>query len=155
MSKKQAGLIQLELLLIVVFLGVSASTLLPTQLSWKNAYHRLQLRTAATLIASDLRQLQSQVMFGHQNSQFQFRTDSDRSGYRIYHGAPEAVLLKRSFRSGFCSEIYFKSSTPLGFASSGSPSASGTLTLGHRNLEEAFINVELQPVTGRVLIHEN
>lgn len=155
MKRLQEGYLQLELLVVILVLGLGAGALLQNPLGWFNFYYKTQLQTAAQLLASDLRHLQAQVMFHHVTSQYFLEPTRNKAGYTISYDIPAVILLERSFARGYCPEVYLKNSLTLSFASSGSPSATGTLILGHRKLENYTLRVELQPITGRVLIYEN
>ena len=110
---------------------------------------------AAELLADDLRSLQSQVMFHHCSSQFRLAPFSNSCGYEVSYGNPAKVLLSRSFAHNNCSGVYFTNKLRLGFSTSGSPTSTGSLILAHQKLKEETMSVELQPVTGRVLVNEN
>ena len=155
MKKGQRGFIQLELLCAAALLSYCAAQLLPCLQVWKSYHHKTQLQIAAGMLAEDLRSLQSQVMFHHCSSQFRLIPFSNSSGYSIAYGNPATVLLSRSFAQHHCAGVYFTNTLRLGFASSGSPSSTGTLVLSHQELQDKAMSVELQPVTGRVLVYES
>ena len=149
------GLLQLELLVLVALLGLSSALLATSGTAYQDCYHRLQLRTAAQLVAADLRSLQAQVMFKHAKSYYAFTPLQDKSGYTLAYGSPAQLLLQRSFAHEHCEGVYIASSLPFSFSASGSSSSatSAPIVLAHAQLDET-ISVQLQPVTGRVLVDE-
>lgn len=155
MKANKAGFLLLEFLVALSLLTLSTSFLYLSYNGWSKCYYKIQLRIAARLLASDLRRLQTQVMFRHSTSSFNLITNSNMKGYMISYNIPPIILLRRSFDKNYCSGVYLVNSLVLGFSSSGSPSATGTLILRHEKLPQHSIQVELQPITGRVLVNEN
>lgn len=151
----KAGFLLLELLVTLGLLVFSTSFLFLISHGWLNCYYKAQLQIAAQLLASDLRRLQTNVMFRHSTSSFNLIPNGNRKGYTVSYNIPPTILLKRDFNRGYCSGVYLENSLILGFSSTGSPSAIGTLILGHEKLPRYYLQVELQPITGRVLVNEN
>lgn len=151
----EGGFIQLELLAAALLLGLVANALLPKPQSWLHFYHKAQLQATARLLAADLRHLQSQITLNHRDRKYVFYPNQNGKSYTISSGQTGDFLQNRNFERCYCSEVYMQNTPILGFSPSGSPTFTGALILKHRQLTDYFLTVELQPVSGRVLIHEN
>lgn len=155
LSPYKGGFIQLELLSAALILGLAANALLPNPQGWLHFYYKTQLQVTARLLAADLRHLQAQITLSHRNSKYTFYPNQNGKSYTLSSGQTGDFLQNRSFDRGYCSGVYMQNPPILGFSPSGSPTHTGALVLKHRQLTDYSVTVELQPVTGRVLIHEN
>ena len=153
LKTKQQGFILLELLALVAgILFASSCIFLQSDKLWRH-YHREQVRVSALLLASDLRQLQQQALFQTDASAHDLKPTADRTGYYLTTkgGATSSVR----FADYACAGVYFDAVLArLAFSQSGAPSTSGFYRLRHRELAGFAYQVDVQPVTGRVLAYE-
>ena len=153
LSNKQQGFILLELLALVAgILFASSCIFLQSDKLWRH-YHKEQVRVSALLLASDLRQLQQQALFQTDASSHDLKPTADRAGY--YLTTKGIATSSVRFADYACAGVYFDAVLArLAFSQNGAPSTSGFYRLRHRELAGFAYQVDVQPVTGRVLAYE-
>ena len=153
LRSKQQGFILLELLALVAgILFASSCIFLQSDKLWRH-YHKEQVRVSALLLASDLRQLQQQALFQTDASSHDLKPTADRTGY--YLTTKGVATSSVRFADYACAGVYFDAVLArLAFSQSGAPSTSGFYRLRHRELAGFAYQVDVQPVTGRVLAYE-
>ena len=142
----------LELLALVAgILFASSCIFLQSDKLWRH-YHREQVRVSALLLASDLRQLQQEALFPEDTSSRDIRINPEKNGYfwTLKGSAVKAV----HFTDYACEQVYFSSFlAKLSFSNNGAPSVNGYYRLQHRELDGFSYQVDVQPITGRVLAY--
>lgn len=147
----EAGYLLLELLVAVAVIVAVIGGVMLTNSSWLGIYYKQQVQCAGKKLAGDLRLLQQEAMFA--DSATIFLDTSNIKGYYIVDGP--RIIKSYTFASLGWPEVYFKSRMPsAGFGTDGTPRSSGKYILGHKKLPQYQYYVELQPVTGRVLVYE-
>ena len=143
----------LELLALVAGIMVASSfVFVQSDRLWRH-YHREQVRLSAQLLASDLRQLQQQALFQTDASAHDLKPTADRAGY--YLTTKGVATSSVRFADYACAGVYFDAVLArLAFSQNGAPSTSGFYRLRHRELAGFAYQVDVQPVTGRVLAYE-
>ena len=150
---KQRGFVLLELLALVAGIMVASSfVFVQSDRLWRH-YHREQVRLSAQLLASDLRQLQQQALFQTDASAHDLKPTADRAGY--YLTTKGIATSSVRFADYACEGVYFDAVLArMAFSQNGAPAASGYYRLRHRELAGFAYQVDVQPVTGRVLAYE-
>ena len=150
---KQRGFVLLELLALVAGIMVATSfVFVQSDRLWRH-YHREQVRLSAQLLASDLRQLQQQALFQTDASAHDLKPTADRAGY--YLTTKGVATSSVRFADYACEGVYFDAVLArMAFSQNGAPAASGYYRLRHRELAGFAYQVDVQPVTGRVLAYE-
>ena len=150
---KQRGFVLLELLALVAGIMVASSfVFVQSDRLWRH-YHREQVRLSAQLLASDLRQLQQQALFQTDASAHDLKPTADRAGY--YLTTKGVATSSVRFADYACEGVYFDAVLArMAFSQNGAPAASGYYRLRHRELAGFAYQVDVQPVTGRVLAYE-
>ena len=111
-----------------------------------------KVRTAAEILAQDLRSLQRTAIF-QCNDKIATIKPNLTLGYTIQHGT--AVKKAINFKDVGCEGVYFsKSIKTERFSASGTPAYTGDYELRHTNLPNFSCTLSVQPVTGRVIINE-
>ena len=143
----------LELLALVAGIMVATSfVFVQSDRLWRH-YHREQVRLSAQLLASDLRQLQQQALFQTDASAHDLKPTADRAGY--YLTTKGIATSSVRFADYACEGVYFDAVLArMAFSQNGAPAASGYYRLRHRELAGFAYQVDVQPVTGRVLAYE-
>ncbi len=120
---------------------------------WRQ-YYKEQVRLAAQLLAGDLRKLQQQALFQSDSVTRTLRvTSSNKSAYGLYERTQLAE--HKAFADYNCGDVYIQSGiASVGFSINGAPSTNGVYVLCHKNLAKYSCRVEVQPITGRVLVDE-
>ena len=119
---------------------------------WRN-YHKEQVRFVAQLLASDLRQLQQQSLFRVNAITKDLRTNQAQNGYYLTEKGVATSAIR--FADYACDEVYFASYIArVGFSQNGAPSSNGFYRLRHKQLTGFGYQVDVQPITGRVLVYE-
>lgn len=146
------GSILLELLALVGLITLSTGfVFLNTDALWQH-YHKQQLRFCAQLLAADLRQLQQEALFPADTSSRDIRINPEKNGYfwTLKGSAVKAV----HFTDYACEQVYFSSFlAKLSFSNNGAPSVNGYYRLQHKELASFSYQVDVQPITGRVLAY--
>lgn len=143
----------LELLALVAGIMVASSfVFVQSDRLWRH-YHREQVRLSAQLLASDLRQLQQQALFQTDASAHDLKPTADRAGY--YLTTKGVATSSVRFADYACEGVYFDAVLArMAFSQNGAPTASGYYRLRHGELAGFAYQVDVQPVTGRVLAYE-
>lgn len=146
---RQRGYLLLEMLaMIFVMLTVMGGIFLEGR-SLEKVYYKQQIRLAAQQLAGDLRRLQRDAAYFSISYLDVVRPD----GYQISRNA----LVRESylFKNYGCDGVYFRAHLySLSFSTDGVPRSSGSYVLGHKKLPDCRYFVEVQPVSGRVLVYE-
>ena len=150
-EKRESGYLLLELLAaLAVIAVVGGSTMVQTN-AWLEVYYKQQVQCAARQLAEHLRFLQQETMYADRATII--LDTSNIRGYYIVDGA--YVVQNCTFASQGWPEVYFRERLPsIGFGTDGAPRSSGKYVLGHKKLLRYKYLVEVQPVTGRVLVYE-
>ena len=150
---KQRGFILLELLALVAGIILATSfVFVQNERLWRQ-YHREQVRLSAQLLASDLRQLQQQSLFRVNAITKDLRTNQAQNGYYLTEKGVATSAIR--FADYACDEVYFASYIArVGFSQNGAPSSNGFYRLRHKQLTGFGYQVDVQPITGRVLVYE-
>lgn len=143
----------LELLALVAGIILATSfVFVQNERLWRH-YHKEQVRVSALLLASDLRQLQQQALFQTDASAHDLKPTADRTGY--YLTTKGIATSSVRFADYACAGVYFDAVLArMAFSQNGAPSTSGFYRLRHRELSGFAYQVDVQPVTGRVLAYE-
>ena len=143
----------LELLALVGLIALSASLVfLKTEHLWQQ-YHKQQLRFCAQLFAADVRHLQQEALFPPDTSMRDVRINQAKNGYYLTIKGVTARYIR--FEELACEGVYFANSlAKLSFSSNGAPSVNGYYRLRHKELGNYGFQVDVQPITGRVLAYE-
>ncbi|MGM9582984.1 MAG: hypothetical protein ACI3WU_04630 [Phascolarctobacterium sp.] len=146
-------MILLELVALVGLLALSGSLVfLKTEPLWQQ-YHKQQLRFCTQLFAADLRQLQQEALFPPDASLRDMRVNQARNGYYLTIKGTTARYIR--FADLACEGVYFANNlAKLSFSSNGAPSVNGYYRLRHKELDNYGFQVDVQPITGRVLAYE-
>lgn len=149
----QRGALLLELMALAGFIALSSSfVFLKTDGLWQH-YHRQQLHFCAQLFAADLRQLQQEALFPPDSSMRDMRTNQAKNGYYLTVKGSTTRYIR--FADFACDGVYFASSLgKISFSQSGAPSVNGYYRLKHKELAQYAFQVDVQPITGRVLAYE-
>lgn len=135
---------------LAVIAAVGCSTMVQSS-AWLEVCYKQQVQCAARQLAERLRLLQQEAMYA--DSATIFLDTSNIRGYYIVDGA--YIVQSYTFASMGWPEVYFRERLPsAGFGTDGAPRSSGKYVLGHKKLPKYKYLVELQPVTGRVLVYE-
>lgn len=138
---------------MLALLGTAGLFLVTETKAYTAYYQKLQLKTAADILASDIRVLQQQSLFDDSILNRQIKFMPDNSGYAFYN---DRKIVKRIYFSDFgCKDVYIDRKMPnIQFTVNGSPSYTGSVVLKHRKNTAARCILSVQPVTGRVVINE-
>ncbi len=151
-NHKNWGFIELELVAAAAVLLVLSGTLLAGD-AFLRQHYKMQLRTAAAILALDIREEQRQAMFTDGLLNRYISVLSSGEGYAFYKN--RKVIGKVSFVEKGCEGVYFKQKIAQAqFTNTGAPSTTGSYELRHRKLADFFCTVAIQPVTGRVVVSE-
>ncbi len=137
-----------ELLAATALLLVVGSFILQQGASYQRAYRRAQVQTAAEGLAADLRLLQQQAYFS-EGSMESIRGAGDKAGYVWYAASGQRP---RSFAAMGCDGVELVRSSTVRFNKGGVPSSQASYVLGHRAEPACQYLIEVQPVTGRVVV---
>ena len=149
----QRGYILLEIVALAALLMLSGSFVYSQNATlWRN-HHKEQVRFVAQLLASDLRQLQQQSLFRTDAITKDLRTNQAKNGY--YLTEKNIAVSAIRFADYACNDVYFSSHiAKLAFSQNGAPSTNGFYRLRHKQLANFGYQVDVQPITGRVLVYE-
>ena len=148
---KQAGFLLVEILAVVALLGVMAGVILPQSASYSKHYARLQVRSAANLLAADMRKLQQQTLFGEGEQRY---LRSLSSGYDYYLKGKK-VKEVRFADYGWKVELTWSKRFNVQFGVNGGPTYSGTWVVQHSEVSGISCTVAVQPVTGRIVVSDS
>lgn len=144
---------QLELLAAAILTVVLLTALAAGTDGYIKQQRKVQLMTAANMLAEDIRTMQQQSIFSDRVLNRQLRVAADSGGYDLYKD--RKVVRKIVFSERGCADVYFgKKITQVHFTNTGSPSSTGDFELRHRRLTGYKYIVSIQPVTGRVVVSE-
>ncbi|WP_299447513.1 hypothetical protein [uncultured Phascolarctobacterium sp.] len=150
----QRGTILLETLAVMAALILLGTfTFVQSEAVWRQ-YYKEQVRLTAQFLAGDLRKLQQQALFQGDTVTRTLRINSsNKSAYGLYE---RTILAQRKYFADYnCGDVYIQSGiASVGFSINGAPSANGVYILCHKKLAKYSCRVEVQPITGRVLIDE-
>lgn len=148
------GFILWELAALCAALLVGSAFVFAQSESVRRQHCKEQVRAMALLLASDIRQMQRRGLFQSASLGSTLNVASEKNYYYFVKGTQ---IEKTVYFSAFgCGEVYLVSTLhKLDFGSGGAPSASGAITLCHRAIEDFSCKVEVQPITGRVLVGES
>lgn len=150
-SRNSRGFLLLEMLVFTALLSIAALFFAMQSKAYTAWYEKMQLQTAAEVLASDIRVLQQQSLFddGILNRQIKFMPANN--GYAFY--TDRKVVKKIYFSDLGCKNVYIdRKMAAVQFTNNGSPSYTGSVILKHRKNPAAVCTVSVQPVTGRVVI---
>ena len=117
----------------------------------RNYLAKNQLKVAVNMLARDIIYVQQKSLFDGDNSNYFLEMDQD--GYCVRD--KQGPLKKVRFSSLGCTKIYLRASSPrLSFSNNGRPKNGPTLEIRHRELKRPYYEISVEPVTGRVAIHE-
>ena len=120
--------------------------------SYQKYLARLQLKAAVNVVASDLIYLQQKSLFDGDISFYSMDTAS--SGYSI-RKAGKTSIKKLEFSQIGCKDVYFTQyALSIAFSSNGRPKGNHYLELSHKRLTDVYYRIDIEPVTGRVVVHE-
>lgn len=147
---KERGFLLVEVLAVAfILLGLTA-IVLPRSNAYIRQCAKLQVRTAANLLASDMRKLQQQALFGEGEQRY---LRSLSTGYDFYERGKK-VKQVRFADKGWDIVLSWPKRFNVQFGVNGGPSATGTWVLRHNKLSDFSCEVAVQPVTGRIVISE-
>lgn len=152
-KQRNKGYIALELVIVCFLLTLLGTFLIGESQSYINYYQKQQVKTAANILADDIRLLQQQSLFGDGILNRQIKFMSDNNGYGFY---VDRKITKRVYFSDLgCEDVYLaRKMTMVQYTNTGSPSYNGTIVLKHKDLPGYSCTLAVQPVTGRVVINE-
>ena len=148
---RQSGYILLEIMAAIFVLVISFSFILLKYDAYKDAYYKQQVYLAASQLSGDLRRMQQKAIYDN-HAKPAIRTQNADS-YLISQNA-QVMKLHYCYEHG-CSGVYFKARLyNISFGTDGVPTTSGKYILSHKNRPQCQYVVEVQPITGRVLVSE-
>lgn len=151
----QRGSILIEFLAVMALAAVFSEFLLVQSSAFWQYYYKNQVRLVAQLLAADLRALQQETLFEVGTPRDIKTSSQNKSVYGIY--LTRTVKKRVAFDDYGCGDVYFKYGVDtLRFSYNGAPSqtVNSSYSLGHAKLANFSCRVEVQPVTGRVLVYE-
>ena len=149
----QRGFVLLELVGLMALMLLSGGLVyLQGEALWQQ-YYKQQVRFMGQLLAGDLRQLQYQALYKIDNVTRDVRTNANRDGYYL---TEKGLATKTQLFSTYnCADVYFESRiTKLEFSKNGAPSVNGYYRLRHKRLANFVYQIDVQPITGRVLAYD-
>lgn len=118
---------------------------------YKDYLAKVQLRAAANIVVSDLIYLQQKSLFDGDMSSY--KMDTERNGYIIK--SSKSCIKKVDFAQIGCSNVYFNQySVRIAFSNNGRPKGTYNLEIRHGGLKDVYYIIDIEPVTGRVVLHE-
>ena len=148
---KERGFLLVEVLAVSVILIFLTGILLPQSDGYVKHCAKMQVRAAASILASDMRKLQQQALFGDGEQRY---LRSLSSGYDFYVRGRKVEQV-RFADYGWNVVLSWPKRFNVQFGVNGSPTASGTWILRHAEKSEYGYVVAVQPVTGRVVVSES
>lgn len=150
---RNRGYIALELVAACFLIILLSVFLFGESKSYINYYQKQQVKTAANILADDIRLLQQQSLFGDGILNRQIKFMSNNNGYGFY---VDRKVTKRVYFADFgCTDVYLaKKMATVQYTNTGSPSYNGTIVLKHKKLPAYACTLAVQPVTGRVIVNE-
>jgi len=148
--RKEEGFLLVEVLTVAAILLVLTGVLLPKSDVYVKQCAKMQVRTAANMLAADMRKLQQQALFGDGEQRY---LRSLSSGYDFYERGKK-VKQVRFADNGWDLVLTWPKRFNVQFGVNGGPSATGTWVLKHAKLANFSCAVAVQPVTGRIVISE-
>lgn len=149
---KQRGFLLLDVLSACALIALISLSAFTAHEHFNTSLKITKVRTAAEILAQDLRSLQRTAIF-QCNEKIATIKPYLTSGYTIQHG----TTLKKAinFKDVGCDGVYFsKSIKTERFSASGTPAYTGDYELRHTSLPNFSCTLSVQPVTGRVIINE-
>lgn len=144
---KNKGFGLIEVLAAAGLLAVAAAFLVPALGGVQSYLYKMQAQRAAQQMAGDIAALQ-QHSFYDVSGRSRLEMDTDKGGYRIYHGKDK--FLTRRFSAG--SGLYFNQHfNALQFSQEGAPSITVNYIIKCRHDKNISYWLQVQPVTGRVV----
>lgn len=150
-SERERGFLLAELLAAAGVLLLAGAVAVQQGGSYLTVCRKAQVRTAAEILASDLRQLQQQAYFSVYVNRY-LAVASDRRGY-IWHR--DGHMSRRSLESIGCGGVYFTAAVSARYNTSGGPANTAAFVLRHDGLASFQCRVYIEPVTGRVVTSES
>lgn len=148
--RKEQGFLLVEVLAVAAILILLTGVLLPKSDGYTRQCAKMQVRTAANLLAADMRKLQQQALFGDGEQRY---LRSLSSGYDFYERGKK-IKQVRFTDYGWDLVLSWPQRFNVQFGVNGGPSATGTWVLRHKQLTDFSCTVAVQPVTGRIVISE-
>lgn len=119
--------------------------------TYRNYLAEMQLKAAANTVVADIIYLQQKNLFNGEKRPYSL--DAEEWGYIIRSN--KVFLKKVTFAQINCSKVYFaQGSTSITFSNNGTPRGKCYLDLRHRSLQKFYYRINVEPVTGRVVVHE-
>ncbi len=144
---KNKGFGLLEVLAAAGLVVLAAAFLAPAYSKLSGYLYRMQAQQAAGQMAGDIASLQ-QYCFYDTSGRSRLEMDTDKGGYRIYHG--KDIFLARKFNES--SGLYFNQHfNALQFSQEGAPSQTVNYIIKCRHDKNISYWLQVQPVTGRVV----
>ena len=117
----------------------------------KNYLAKVQLKAVANTLATDIVYLQQKNLFDGDNKFYIMEAESE--GYSI--NSNKACLKRVNFAEMGCGNVYMNQfSVRIAFSNNGRPKGSKRLEVRHKMLKDLYYEVAIEPVTGRVVVHE-
>lgn len=146
----QGGYILLELLTAIFIVLIILGGIMLQIGAYEKAYYKKQVYMAANQVANELRNLQQDSMYSNLYTSIDI---NNREGYFLNRSAK--VIKLCWFKDYGCDGVYFNHFiATTHFSKDGAPYKSGRYILSHKKLPEYQYVVEVQPITGRVLVSE-
>ena len=147
---KERGFLLVEVLAVSAILIFLTGILLPQSDGYVKHCAKMQVRAAASILASDMRKLQQQALFGDGEQRY---LRSLSSGYDFYERGKK-IKQVRFADNGWDLVLSWPKRFNVQFGVNGGPSATGTWILRHAKLENFSCTVAVHPVTGRIVVSE-
>lgn len=152
LNRKEKGFLLLDVLSVCALIALISLMVFTANHRFNTTLRINKVRTAAEILAQDLRRLQRKTIFHHNEKLFMIRPNL-KGGYNFTEG----TTIKKTilFKDIGCDGVYFSKSLNIGrFSNSGAPAYTGDYVLKHQDLPNYSCTLSLQPVTGRVIIIE-
>ena len=146
---KNKGFGLIEVLAAAGLLAVAAVFLVPALGGVQSYLYKMQAQRAAQQMAGDIAALQ-QYSFYDVSGRSRLEMDTDKGGYRIYHGKDKFLTRRFSADSGLYFNQHFNA---LQFSQEGAPSITVNFNYIIKCRHDKNISywLQVQPVTGRVV----
>lgn len=151
--KKQGGFLLIEIVMAFVLIAMFISLIIPTYKIYGMAASNYKINIACKLITNDIASTQIEAMyndFGEASNSI--AVHSDHAGYTIYFN--RKAVKKVYFADYNCGDVYLQSNANgISFSSTGAPTGYAVLqvSIPGKNIIRLL---EIQPVTGRIVVKE-
>jgi|GEM_PF-5759415 len=153
-NHSSAGFTLVELIAGVGVVLVITAFLFPAVTCLRAAMAKAEVQTAAEIVKLDLARLQQKGMLAEAADQEVFVLDPDWGGYKFIRNEEDDWYAFRFSQIGAGKIKFTNSGFPkIRFGSDGGPVNMARLYLGHADVPDYLIVIQVQPVTGQILVY--